>query len=135
MEGESVGWWSNIILYHKTGCISGRLGTLRRSRVIQGHDTSSRYHLQIQGLDTSPCCYLTGARHITSLSPTKVQCPLCDYPSTSFSFSDSTRCSYSVGEVFFSLTDSPSSSRAHFDTSPSGAFGRNGSHGQGVCLT
>ena len=115
---------------HKTGCFSGDLGTSRRRRVIQGHDTSSCCRLQVQGLDTSRRYRLTGARHITSLSPTRVQCPFCGCPSASFTFTDSIRCSSSVRKFFFFLTDSPNSSRAHFDTTPTGAFGRNGSHGE-----
>jgi hypothetical protein len=62
----------------------GELGTSRRRRVIQGPDTSSRGRLQVQGRDTSRHYRLTGARHITSLLPTKVQCPRCGYPSASF---------------------------------------------------
>ena len=77
------------------------LGTSRRRRVIQGHDTSSRCRLQVQGPDTSRRCRLTRVRHITSLPPTRVQCPLCGYPSASCTLADSIRCTSSVGEVFF----------------------------------
>ena len=56
IQGESVGWWSNIILSpRKTGGFSEGLGTSRRRRVNQGPDTSSR---PLTG---------TGARRVTSL--------------------------------------------------------------------
>jgi hypothetical protein len=35
-----------------------------------------------------------------------------------------------LSKRFFSLTDSPYTSRTHFDTSPPGDFGWNGSHGE-----
>jgi hypothetical protein len=57
--------------------------TSRRRRVIQGL-TSQVGRLQVQGRDTSRRCHLTGARHTTSLPPTRVHCPLCGYPSASF---------------------------------------------------
>ena len=84
IKGKSVGWWSNIILSpRKTG------GFFRGARHVtstsrqSGADKSSR---PLAG---------TGARHVTSLPsdrgathtslpPTRVQCPLCGYPSASF---------------------------------------------------
>ena len=60
MQGESVGWWSNIILSPlKKWVFSRGLVTSRRRRVIQGLDTSRRCHPQIQGYDTSRRCRLT----------------------------------------------------------------------------
>ena len=84
-----------------TGLFSGGFGTSRRRLVIQGHNTSSSYRLQVQGLDTSRRCRLTGSRHIMSLPSTRVPCPLCGCPSASFTYADSIRCSSSVGEFFF----------------------------------
>ena len=79
-----AGGVTSFYLLAGRGGFSGGLGTSRRRRVIQGHDTSSRCRLQVQGLDTSRCCHLTGTRHHPSLPPTRVQCPLCGYPSASF---------------------------------------------------
>ena len=67
----------------RRGGFSEGLGTSRRRRVIQGL-TSQVGRLQVQGRDTSRRCHLTGARHTTSLPPTRVHCPLCGYPSASF---------------------------------------------------
>ena len=114
MQGKSVGLWSMIIFFtRKTG-----LGTSRRRRVKQGLDMSRRCRLQGPGYDAL-------ARHVTSLPPTRarVQCPRCGYPSTSFTFADSIRCSSSVGEFFF---PSPIHRIRHahtFDTTPTGGWG------------
>ena len=43
--------------------------------------------------------YRGSTRHV--VTSYRVKYPLCDYPSVSFTFDDSIRCSYSVGEVFF----------------------------------
>jgi hypothetical protein len=102
IQGESVGWWSNItFIASQDGGFSEGLGTSRRRRVIQGPDTSSR---PLTG---------TGARHVTSLPPDRGATPhvAATYQGTNalsavirrqvFTFSDSARCSYSVEEVFF----------------------------------
>jgi hypothetical protein len=87
-----------------------RLVTSRRRHVIQGPDTSSRVLLQVQGRDTSSRCRLTGARHTMSLPPTRVQCPLCAYPSANFLPSPIQSVFPIPSESFFSLFDSPYSS-------------------------
>ena len=138
MPGESAecrgnrlaGGSTSFYLLTIRGGFSGGLDTSRRRRVIQGHDTSSPCRLQVQGPDTSRRCRLTGARHITSLPPTRVQCPLCGYPSASFNLRRfSPLFLFRRGGSFF-LTDSPYLSRAqltHLRPGPSGVTGFMGS--------
>ena len=131
MQGESAaGGVTSFYRLASRGGFSGGLGTSRRRRVIQGHDKSSRCRLQVQGPDTSRRCRLTGARHITSLPPTRVQCPLCGYPSASFYLRRfSPLFLFRRGGSFF-LTDSPYLSRAqltHLRPGPSGVTGFMGS--------
>jgi hypothetical protein len=85
MQLESVGWWSNIILSpRKTGEF------FRGAR----HVTSPSRHPGARHVKSLPLTG-AGARHVTlwpldrgsthpSLPPTRVQCPLCGYPSASF---------------------------------------------------
>jgi hypothetical protein len=79
----SAGGVTSFYRLDRRGGFSEGLGTSRRRRVIQGL-TSQVDRLQVQGRDTSRRCHLTGTRHTTSLPPTRVHCPLCGYPSTSF---------------------------------------------------
>jgi hypothetical protein len=127
MQGESVGWWSNtILLPRKTG------GGFRGARQVtstsrQGPDTSSCGRLQVQGLDTSRRCRLTGARHLTSSPPIRVQCPLCGSLSASFYLRRFNPLFLFRRRGFFSFSIYRIR-HAHTLTSPPGASGRNGSH-------
>ena len=80
----SAGGVTSFYRLGRRGGFSEGLATSRRRRVIQGL-TSQVGRLQVQGRDTSSRCHLTGARHTTSLTPTRVHCPLCGYPSASSS--------------------------------------------------
>ena len=77
MQGESVGWWSNITFIASQDGGGFQRGSVRHVTVasIRG-PTRQVGRLQVQGRDTSRRCRLTGVRHTTSLPPTRVQCPL-----------------------------------------------------------
>jgi hypothetical protein len=143
IQGESVGWWSNIILSHNTtgGFFRGsRYGT--STSCHSGADKSSR---PLTGTGSRHVTSLTpdrGSTH-TSLPPTRVQCPLCGYPSASFFlegpgigtdwfnpflFRFNPFLFRRLG--FFFLFDYRLRHCTHFDTSPPGSFGRNGIHGE-----
>ena len=132
LQGESVGWWCNFILSpRKTG------GFFRGARHVTSPSRQS-------GADTSSWPLTgTGARHVTSLPPDRgsTHHVVAAYQGTLSSLR------LSVGKFlpspiqpvvpipsmrFFFLFDSQSSSHTHFDTSPSGAFGSNGFHGESV---
>ena len=129
IRGESVGWWSNFILSpRKTG------GFFRGARHVtspsrqSGADKSSR---PITG---------TGARHVTSWPPDRgsTHHVVAAYQGTMYSlrisvgkFLPSPIQSVPVPSTrFFFLFDYRLRHCAHFDTSPPGAFGRNGFHGE-----
>ena len=129
MQGKSVGWWSNFILSpRKTG------GFFRGARHVtptsrqSGADKSSR---PLTG---------TGARHVTSLPPDRgsthhvVAAYQGTMPSLRLSvgkFLPSPIQSVPVPSTrFFFLFDYRLRHCAHFDTSPTGAFGHNGFHGE-----
>jgi hypothetical protein len=128
MQGESVDWWSNFILSsRKTG------GVFRGTRHVtspsrqSGADTSSR---PLTGTGVRHVTSrLTGVRHTTSLPPTRVQCLLYGYPSASFYLRRFNPFLFRRLGFFF-LFDYRLCHCAHFDTSPPGAFGRNGFHGE-----
>jgi hypothetical protein len=129
IQGKPLGWWSNIILSpRKTG------GVFRGSR----HVTSTSRH---SGADKSSRPLTgTGARHVTSLPPDRgsTHHVVADYqgtlPSLRISvgkFLPSPIQSVPVPSTrFFFLFDYRLRHCAHFDTSPSGVFGRNGFHGE-----
>jgi hypothetical protein len=110
----------------------------RHVNVVSFRDPTRQVgRLQVQGLDTSCPCHLTGARHHTSLPPTRVQYPLCGYPSASFYFLRFVPLFLFRRRGFFSSpihrirhTITPYIDNRTLDTSPTGAFGRNGSHGE-----
>ena len=129
IQGESVGWWSNIILSpRKTG------GFFRGARHVtspsrqSGADTSSR---PLTG---------TGARHVTSLPSDRgathhvVAAYQGTLPSLRLSVSKFLPSLIQPVPIpstrFFFLFDYRLCHCAHFDTSPPGAFGRNGFHGE-----
>jgi hypothetical protein len=133
MQGESVGWWSNFILSpHKTrGGVSEGLGTSRRCRVNQG-PTRQVGRLQVQGRDTPRRCHL-GSTHyvITAYQGTMPSLRLSvgkflPSPIQSVPIPSPSRLG------FFFLFDYRLRHCAHFDTSPPGAFGRDGFHGESV---
>jgi hypothetical protein len=129
IQGESVGWWSNIILSpRKTG------GVFRGAR----HVTSTSRH---SGADKSSRPLTgTGARHVKSLPPDRsstyhvVAAYQGTLPSLRLSvgkFLPSLIQSVPIPSTrFFFLFDYRLRHCAHFDTSPPGAFGRNGFHGE-----
>ena len=130
MQGESVGWWSNFILSpRKTG------GFFRGARHVtspsrqSGADTSSR---PLTG---------TGARHVTSLPSDRGATHhvvaayqgthlLCGYLSAGLSPHRFSPMFLFRRLGFFSFSIHRIRHCAHFDTSPPGAFGRNGFHGE-----
>ena len=85
IQGESVGWWDNIIFS------PGKTGVFRGAR----HVTPTSSHPGVRHLTSLPTTD-TVVRHVTSLPPTKVQCLLCDYLSASFYLRRFNRCSYSA---------------------------------------
>jgi len=130
IQGESVGWWSNFILSpRKTG------GVFRGTR----HVTSPSRHSGARHVKSWPLTS-TGARHVTSLPPDRgtthhvVAAYQGTLPSLRLSvgkFLPSPIQSVPIPSTrFFFLFDYRIRHCAHFDTSPPGAFGRNGFHGE-----
>ena len=97
IQGESVDWWSNItfIASQDGGVFQG--GSARHTDVasIRG-STRQVGRLQVQGLDTSRRCHLTGERHTTSSPPTRVHTFSVAICRQVFHHTGSARCSYSV---------------------------------------
>ncbi len=125
-------WWAGGVTsfyrFGRRGGFSEGLGTSRHRRVNQG-PTRQVGRLQVQRRDTSRRCHLTGSRHTTSLPPTRVHCPLFGYPSANFYLRRFNPFLFRRLGFFF-LFDYRIRHCARFDTSPPGAFGRNGFHGE-----
>ncbi len=133
MHGESVGWWSNIILCpRKTGIF--QRGSARHVDVASFRGSTRQVgRLQVQGLDTSRRWHLTGARHLTLLppqGPTRVQIPSVRLFVGKFLPSAIQPIVPIPSKRFFSFSIHRIRHCAHFDTYSLGAFGRNGSHGK-----
>ena len=131
MQGESAaGGVTSFYRLASRGGFSGGLGTSRRRRVIQRHDKSSRCRLQVQG-----------ARHVTSLPSDRgsTHHVVAAYQGTMPSLRLSVGkflpspiqpvVSIPSGRFFFPHRFTVFVART-IDTSPPGAFGRNGFHGE-----
>jgi hypothetical protein len=129
IQGESVGWWSNIILSsRKTGGFFRGFRHVTSPSRQSGDDKSSR---PLTG---------TGARHVMTLPPDRgtTHHVVAAYQGTlSFlrlsvrKFLPSPIQSVPIPSTrFFFLFDYRLRHCSHFDTSPTGAFGRNGFHGE-----
>jgi hypothetical protein len=129
IQGESVVWWSNIILSpRQTG------GFFRGSRHVTSPSRQS-------GTDKSSRPLIgTGTRHVTSLPPDRdsTHHVVASYQGTMPSlrisvdkFLPSPIQSVPIPSTrFFFLFDYRLRHCTHFDTSPTGVFGRNGFHGE-----
>ena len=138
IQGESADWWSSTTIIASQDVGGFQRDSARHVDVASfrgRHVKSAAYKYR----DSTRHVHLTGSRHHTSLPPTRVQCPLCGYPSASFHLRRFSPLFLFRRRGFFS---SPIHRIRHahtryidkhtLDTSPTGVFGSNGFHGESV---